>query len=151
MIKMMTTIVCIAVAIALQYSVFDDDDNDDSPRFKSFKCLREPLLAEIKQALLASAEARQLYARAKADDDQQSARAHAREAYQIDWKILKLFKANARFTHIRPFAGLLIGLLEPCFDFRVWEVPSFRSGRCQAIVRVGVLGNIIYCFIDVIS
>ena len=101
---MMTTIVCIAVAIALQYSVFDDDNNDDSPRFERFKRLREPLLAEIKQALLASAEARQLYARAKADDDQQSARAHAREAYQIDWKIQRLRRDVERLARVEVMA-----------------------------------------------
>lgn len=97
-------IVLLTVAIALQYSVFADDPNDDSPRFKRFKRLREPLLAEIKQTLLASAAARQLYARAKADNDQQSARAHAREAYQIDWKIQRLRRDVERLARVEVMA-----------------------------------------------
>jgi len=84
---MMELTLVIAVAIALQYSVFDDDDNDDSPRFERFKRLREPFLAEIKAARRVSAAERILYADSKRQGNHQAAPDHAASAYAADMKV----------------------------------------------------------------
>lgn len=80
----------IAVAIALQYSVFADDDNDDSPCFKRFKRLRTPLLAKIEAAREESTSFRQKYSEAYRDGRRQDALGHAASAYEADLEIHRL-------------------------------------------------------------
>ncbi len=83
---MMELTLVIAVAIALQYSVFDDDPNDDSPRFERFKRLRTPLLAKIDAARQESTRFRQKYSDAYHDGNRQDARGHAASAEEADEK-----------------------------------------------------------------
>lgn len=80
----------LTVAIALQYSVFADDLNDDSPRFERFKRLREPLLAEIRDARSVSKTERRFYADSIHQGDRQAALGHADSAYAADMNVHRL-------------------------------------------------------------